>query len=156
MLTLAINTASKMIFIGILRGEKLLASDAWESRADETEKLLAGITKILKKARAKCISSACARPGKARSSLGLRARAVRSQLLSFSGLNRIVVCCGPGSFSALRIGVTVASALAFALKIPLYELAPKYWEGRVQVAHAKRIKIGIPKYSLPPNITLPR
>jgi tRNA threonylcarbamoyladenosine biosynthesis protein TsaB len=34
-------------------------------------------------------------------------------------LTKIIVCSGPGSFTGIRVGVSLAQALAFALSIPL-------------------------------------
>ena len=40
--------------------------------------------------------------------------------LEFSDLGAVVVGCGPGPFTGLRIGMATATALADALKIPVY------------------------------------
>ena len=40
--------------------------------------------------------------------------------LKTSELERLVVCCGPGSFSGLRIGMASLQGLSHALAIPLY------------------------------------
>lgn len=36
-----------------------------------------------------------------------------------SDLTKIIVCSGPGSFTGIRVGVSLAQALGFALKIPV-------------------------------------
>lgn len=42
-----------------------------------------------------------------------------SQKLDFKNLTGIEVDLGPGSFTGIRVGVSVAQALGFALKIPV-------------------------------------
>lgn len=53
-------------------------------------------------------------------------------------LTAIKVNLGPGSFTSLRVGVSVANALSFALNIPVNNQKPPV----------------IPQYGVPPNITL--
>ena len=43
--------------------------------------------------------------------------------LKFSDLNAIAVSKGPGSYTGLRIGVSAAKGLCFALDIPLISIA---------------------------------
>jgi tRNA A37 threonylcarbamoyladenosine modification protein TsaB len=43
-------------------------------------------------------------------------------------LRGIVVCLGPGSFSSVRIGVTVANSIGFALKISVRGILKEEWE----------------------------
>ncbi len=38
---------------------------------------------------------------------------------SLQKLTKIVVCSGPGSFTGIRVGVSLAQALGFALEIPV-------------------------------------
>lgn len=44
---------------------------------------------------------------------------LKSKNLDFKNLSAIEVNCGPGSFTGLRIGVSVANALGYTLKIPV-------------------------------------
>lgn len=39
--------------------------------------------------------------------------------LPISRINQVIVCIGPGSFTGVRIGVTIGKVLAYALKIPI-------------------------------------
>lgn len=44
---------------------------------------------------------------------------IKKHKLELSDLDRIDVNTGPGSFTGLRVGISVANALSFALKIPV-------------------------------------
>ena len=46
--------------------------------------------------------------------------ALRQASLEVSQLERLAVCCGPGSFSGLRIGMATMQGLSQTLAIPLY------------------------------------
>lgn len=46
-------------------------------------------------------------------------RILKKNKLSFRDLSGIEVEAGPGSFTGLRVGVSVANALGFALNIPV-------------------------------------
>ncbi len=70
----------------------------------------------------------------------------------------IVVFEGPGSFTGLRIGITVANALAYANHLPVVACGGKKWleTGVKMLADGQNHKIALPKYGAPPNITKPR
>ncbi len=51
--------------------------------------------------------------------LGLIDRLLKENKLKLSEIRGIKVNTGPGSFTGLRIGVSVANALGFSLKIPV-------------------------------------
>jgi tRNA threonylcarbamoyl adenosine modification protein YeaZ len=93
MVTLGINTASRTTAIALLQDEKILAENSWQTQNDEAEKLLPNIHSLLKKNK-----------------------------LDFKDLTRIVVVQGPGSFTGLRIGVTVANLIANLQKIPVHSV----------------------------------
>jgi tRNA threonylcarbamoyladenosine biosynthesis protein TsaB len=69
-------------------------------------------------------------------------------------LTKIIVCSGPGSFTGIRVGVSMAQALGFALDIPLIAL-PK---NKIPTDLAKLETVKITKsvqlnYGQKPNIT---
>lgn len=51
--------------------------------------------------------------------LTLIKKILKAQKLDFKDVTGIEVNCGPGSFTGLRVGVSVANALGFSLKIPV-------------------------------------
>ena len=59
---------------------------------------------------------------------------------SLNDVNEIEVNPGPGSFTGSRVGVAIANALAFALKIKVNGKTPPI----------------LPVYASPPNITSPK
>lgn len=119
MLTLEINTSTPIETVALSDGKKLLGKISWEGNRDETEKLIPAVTRLLKRHKK-----------------------------TFAGLDGVVAARGPGGFSALRIGVTVANVLASSLKIPLFSYQTTDVSRRL-----KRQKIIAPEYSIAPNIT---
>lgn len=77
-------------------------------------------------------------------------------------LNGIIVVSGPGSFSALRIGLSVANTLAWQLKIPVVgvninlfkNLRELYQIGNSLLIKQKGFKLVLPNYGKEPNINL--
>ena len=67
------------------------------------------IVKILKEAR---------QPG-SQVLIPLLVKVLKSKNLDFSNLSAVEVSNGPGSFTGLRVGVSVANAIGAALKIPV-------------------------------------
>lgn len=128
MLTLAIDTSSTRERVAVFSGNKAVAGLSWNGNYDETKKLLPAIESVLKKAR-----------------------------IGFEDIDRIVVARGPGAFTGLRIGVTVANTLAMALKKPLFTV--KRIEQNVLLLKPSQLRKefpAVPKYSKPPNITKPK
>lgn len=73
-------------------------------------------------------------------------------------LTGLIVFSGAGSFTGLRIGATVANALAYANKLPIAAGEGEDWIA-VGLAKLKSTKPGeyvIPTYDREPNITKPK
>lgn len=87
------TTGSTPPALSATASNRLLAEKSWLSRANDSEKMLPALFALLK-----------------------------SHQLQFSDVQGILVITGPGSFTSLRVGVTVANALAFSLKCPVYAL----------------------------------
>jgi tRNA threonylcarbamoyladenosine biosynthesis protein TsaB len=81
-----------------------------------------------------------------------------SQGRSLDDLEGLVVFRGPGSFTGLRIGLSVANALAFSLQIPIMATNNENWlqAGISALAQGKNAKLAMPEYGSPPHITLPK
>jgi len=63
---------------------------------------------------------------------------------SFSELNAIAVSSGPGSYTGLRIGVSMAKGICFSQSIPLLAFS-----NLTQLAHAAKQKYGAADYYIP-------
>lgn len=75
-----------------------------------------------------------------------------------SDLTGVVVFEGPGSFTGLRIGISVANAMAYGLGIPVVASGGSNWVkiGMSKLADAKAGNYVIPNYGKEPNITQQR
>ena len=73
-------------------------------------------------------------------------------------LSGIIVFSGSGSFTGLRIGATVANALAYSHKIPVAAGEGENWlaMGTQKLAQANTGKYVIQTYDREPNITKPK
>jgi tRNA threonylcarbamoyladenosine biosynthesis protein TsaB len=77
---------------------------------------------------------------------------------SLDDIEGIVCFKGPGSFTGLRIGLTVANALAYSQNIPIIAKSDPSWieEGIEDLLAGKNSKIALPEYGAEPNTTRPR
>jgi tRNA threonylcarbamoyladenosine biosynthesis protein TsaB len=78
--------------------------------------------------------------------------------INLQHLQGIVCFKGPGSFTGLRIGLSVANALAYANQIPIVTARGDDWleTGIKNLLAGKNDKTAIPEYGSPPNVTKPR
>lgn len=67
----------------------------------------------------------------------------------------IVVFKGPGSFTGLRIGVTVANALAYSLHVPIVANEDPNWvtDGILRLQNGESETVALPEYGALPHIT---
>jgi len=99
MLTLAINTASSFTSIALLGSQKLLSENSWKSENDEAEKLMPAIDTLLKE-----------------------------HDKTYKDIERVISIKGPGSFTGLRVGITVANTISYLTGCELLAIDTfKYW-----------------------------
>jgi tRNA threonylcarbamoyladenosine biosynthesis protein TsaB len=81
-----------------------------------------------------------------------------SQNQTIQNLEGIVIYKGPGSFTGLRIGFSVANAYAYALQIPAVSCGGEGWikDGIDEIKGIPGDKIALPEYGNLPNVTLPQ
>lgn len=102
-LILAINTASQESALALIEGNAVLGEESWLSQANESERLIPCMEKLLELS------------GK-----------------TWKDLTGVFVVKGPGSYTSLRVGITVANSLAWSLKIPMRSLDVfELWEARI-------------------------
>lgn len=80
---------------------------------------------------------------------------LRQQGKQLGDLQGIVVFKGPGSFTGLRIGLTVANALAYALHIPIVASSGEGWllAGLAKLTQGLDEQITLPAYGADPHTT---
>jgi tRNA threonylcarbamoyladenosine biosynthesis protein TsaB len=83
-----------------------------------------------------------------------------SELLAANGqslqtLDGIVGFAGPGSFTGLRIGLTVANALAYGLQKPVVAMQSETWiaDGIARLLRGEGDNLALPEYGAPVHIT---
>jgi len=83
---------------------------------------------------------------------------LKSQQKTLQDVQGVIVFKGPGSFTGLRIGLTVANALAYSLNVPIVADEDPNWleKGLTRLAKGENEKITVPEYGALPHITLPK
>ena len=90
--------------------------------------------------------------------LGHLEESIKSQNKTWSDITAIGVFEGPGSFTGLRIGLTVMNTMADAMNIPIVGGQSSAWQDDViaKLNAGKNEKIVLPFYGSEANITKPR
>lgn len=127
MLILTVRTDKPEAEIGLYNGQNQLAYETWHAHRELSVALHQKILDLL-----------------------------RSQGIKLQDLQGIVGFAGPGSFTGLRIGLTVANALAYSLTIPIVATKGDGWivQGLSDVQNGKSDTIALPEYGSPVRITL--
>jgi tRNA threonylcarbamoyladenosine biosynthesis protein TsaB len=83
---------------------------------------------------------------------------LESQELRLQDLQGIIVFKGPGSFTGLRIGISVANALADGFKLPIIAETGDDWvaKGLSKIEQGDNDQLAVPEYGSPPNVTKPK
>lgn len=83
---------------------------------------------------------------------------LQKQNCSWQDITGVAVFKGPGSFTGLRIGITVANSLAYSLEVPVVGESGDDWltDSLNRLADAKNDRIVLPFYGADAHITAPR
>jgi tRNA threonylcarbamoyladenosine biosynthesis protein TsaB len=129
MLVLTIRTDKPEAEIGLFDDETKLAYETWQAHRELGMTIHQKITEVLDKA------------GK--------------QLEDVKG---IVAFQGPGSFTGLRIGLSVANALAYARDLPIVAVNGEDWQktGVQKIMQGESDTVALPEYGAEATITQPK
>ena len=80
------------------------------------------------------------------------------QQKEFKDISAIGVFQGPGSFTSLRIGLTVANTLAQSLNVPIVGETGDDWQNKAlhRLENKHNDQIVLPEYGAAPRITAPK
>lgn len=126
---IALKTDSPTAELYLLDGETQLDQETWQAHRELSDTLLERIEQLLER-------NHCSR----------------------QDVRGIVVFRGPGSFTGLRIGITVANTLAYTWGIPITAAQGEDWlqTGRAALQDMQAPTVVTPKYGAPARITQPR
>ena len=129
MIILALRTDKPEAELALYDGEQVLTCISWQAHRQLAETLHSCIKTLLE-----------------------------SHDFAWSNIEGIVAYQGPGSFTGLRIGLSVANTLAYGLEVPIVGTTGDEWaeKGVSQLLSGQNQKQVLPKYSGEPHITKPR
>jgi tRNA threonylcarbamoyladenosine biosynthesis protein TsaB len=126
MLTITIRTDKPEAEIGLFDADQKLEYKTWQAHRQLAETLLRELEALLQ------------RHGK-----------------SINDVQAIIAYRGPGSFTGLRIGLTVANTLAYSLNIPIVGAEGEDWhnQGMDRLKRGETEHSVVPEYGSAPHIT---
>jgi tRNA threonylcarbamoyladenosine biosynthesis protein TsaB len=126
---LALRTDKPEAELYLYEHNNLVAKEVWEAHRELADTLLSKIREILKNSN-----------------------------LKNEDITGIIMHTGEGSFTGLRIGTTVANAMAYSLNVPIVSAEGEDWmsNGIESLKTAKVGELVVPKYNAEPNITKPK
>lgn len=126
MIILTLRTDKPEAEIGLYNGEKQLKYEAWQAHRELAETLHRKIEALL-----------------------------QSQTKSWNDIDGIVCFQGPGSFTGLRIGLTVANTLAYGLNVPIVAAQDPAWleSGVKRLQNGENDRQALPYYGAEVHIT---
>lgn len=129
MIILTIRTEKPEAEVGLYDGQKQLAYQTWQAHRQLAESLHITIETMLK-----------------------------SQHKTWHDLQGIVCFQGPGSFTGLRIGLTVGNALSNSYDLPIVAEQDPSWieNGIARLLGGERDQLALPYYGADAHITPPR
>jgi tRNA threonylcarbamoyladenosine biosynthesis protein TsaB len=129
MLILTLRTDKPEAEIGLFENEQQLAYETWQAHRQLAETLHLKIAKKL--------------------------QFVDKDWQDIEG---IVVFEGPGSFTGLRIGISLANALVLGQNIPIIAGNGAYWQsnGIKRLLKGENDNLALPEYGAAVNVTLPK
>jgi tRNA threonylcarbamoyladenosine biosynthesis protein TsaB len=129
MIILTIRTDKPESEIGLYDGEKQLTYEVWPAHRQLAETLHRKIEALLK-----------------------------AQDKTWPDIQGIVCYQGPGSFTGLRIGLTVANALAYSYQLPVVAQQDPGWieTGIKRLLDGANDTLALPFYGADAHITLPK
>ncbi len=129
MVILALRTDKPEVEIGLFNDKQQLAYDTWSAHRQLAETIHLKIADILK-----------------------------SQNKDWSDIQAIVCYKGPGSFTGLRIGLSVANALTYSLKMPIVGTTGRDWIklGIKDLLAGTNQQTVMPEYGAEVHVTMPK
>lgn len=127
-MTLLLHTSTPTVRVGLADGGRVVADEKFPASRDLASTLADRIREFL-----------------------------HAQCYTLKDLEKIVVHSGPGGFTSLRIGVTTANALAYALRIPVIGVTGDIPNPQALFEASKTVQPAaagtvVPTYSVPPDI----